>query len=431
MTAMHHRVSSRAVRGVLVVAVVVSALAAVGMEPWASPPAASAAIPRQQACGGSICVSQTTDLDPAGQSVQVSGSGFDTYEGRGVYVAFCLVPPAGQRPTPCGGGSGGGGSAWLASDSYGQQNGASPFGPGGSFSVSVYASPTIGSIDCRRVQCAVVTFTDHRNLTDRSQDSIVPVTFAAAPAPSTGGGGTGGSDQGGAAGTGGTGAGAVATGPTPEEIEAERLAPLPAPALTVAADKLSVTDGTRTLRVSRSTDLPDMTTKIRVAGHGYDAAKSIDVALCVAPPHGATPTPCFGLAPATGAAWVAREASADGRVPTDTFGADGTFEVEIDVQPALDQGVDCRVAACAIVTRNDTTRPNDRSQDLAVPVTFLRAKASTAVDDGDDRAGIEIDAEASDSNPWPWIVLGGVALVGAVGAGTWIVRRRRASAVKP
>jgi len=428
VTALLHRVSSSVVRVVLVVAVVVSALAAVGVEPWAGPAPASAAVPRQ-ACGGRICVSQTTDLDPAGQSVQVSGSGFDTYEGRGLYVAFCLVPPPGQRPTPCGGGSSGSGSAWFASDSYGAENGASAFGPGGSFSVSVYASPTIGSIDCRRVQCAVVTFTDHRELTDRSQDSIVPVTFAAASPPS-GGGDTG--EQGGGAVNGGGGGGVVATGPTPEEIEAERLAPLPAPALTVAADKLSVTDGTRTLRVSQSADLPDATTKIRVAGHGYDAAKSIDVALCVAPTNGATPTPCFGLTPATGAAWVAREASADGRVPTDTFGADGTFEVEIDVQPALDQGVDCRVAACAIVTRNDTTRPNDRSQDLAVPVTFLRAKVSETADDGDERAaGIEIDAETSDSSPWPWIVVGGVVLVGAVVAGTWIVRRRGASAVKP
>lgn len=124
-----------------------------------------------------LVVSPTTGLDPAGQMVEVSASGYAT--DGGIYVAFCAVPPEGQAPSPCGGAPGqtGGGAAWVASDEYALANGATPFGGDGSFSTQVYVTPMIGDLDCRKVKCAVVTRSDHRRIADRSLDVVVPVSF--------------------------------------------------------------------------------------------------------------------------------------------------------------------------------------------------------------------------------------------------------------
>jgi hypothetical protein len=130
-------------------------------------------------------VSRTEGLDPSGDTVTVVGSGFD--ESRGIYVAFCVVPPPGQPPTPCGGGvdleGSSGGSRWISSapPDYGVGL-AQPWGPGGSFEVEVDVSAMLrDDIDCRQVQCAIVTRADHTRLADRSLDVVVPVLFAAPP----------------------------------------------------------------------------------------------------------------------------------------------------------------------------------------------------------------------------------------------------------
>lgn len=130
-------------------------------------------------------VSQTEGLDPDGDTVTVTGSGYD--ESRGIYVAFCVVPPPGQTPTPCGGGidlkGESGSSHWISSSppDYGVGL-AEPYGPGGSFSVEIGLSAMLNAdVDCRQVQCAVVTRADHTRLADRSLDVIVPVFFAATP----------------------------------------------------------------------------------------------------------------------------------------------------------------------------------------------------------------------------------------------------------
>lgn len=134
-----------------------------------------------------ITVSQSNGLDPAGASITVSGSGFDAT--KGIYVAVCVDNGPGQVPTPCLGGvdtSGtGGGSAWISSNppSYGKGL-ATPYGPGGSFTVtlSVVATDPVTGTDCRQVQCAVVTRADHTRTSDRSQDARVRLTFSR-PAP--------------------------------------------------------------------------------------------------------------------------------------------------------------------------------------------------------------------------------------------------------
>ena len=143
---------------------------------------AAGAVPSQTATDGTrtLTVSQAAGLDPAGQALQVDGAGYD--ETKGVYVAFCVLRPSGVAPEPCGG-VGAASAAWVSSHPPGYAgNLATPYGPGGTFSVPVQASPTIGTYDCRQVQCGVVTRNDHTRSSDRSQDVSVPVSFTGAPA---------------------------------------------------------------------------------------------------------------------------------------------------------------------------------------------------------------------------------------------------------
>ncbi len=146
----------------------------------------AAAEPAAAQCAPRISVSKTANLAAGGETVNVSGTCFDV--NKGIYVAFCVVPAPGSAPTPCGGGvdmSGAGGlSHWISSNPppYGVGV-AIPYGPGGSFTVSMHPSATLNpTVDCRRVRCAIVTRNDHTRTSDRGQDVIVPVTFAADPA---------------------------------------------------------------------------------------------------------------------------------------------------------------------------------------------------------------------------------------------------------
>ncbi|WP_328463281.1 hypothetical protein OHA21_37530 [Actinoplanes sp. NBC_00393] len=129
-----------------------------------------------------LTVSKTKGLDRAGETVTVSGSGYDTT--KGIYVAFCLDNGPGVMPSPCGGGAdmsgGSGSSAWISSNppSYGEGL-AKPYGKGGSFRVSIKVSQMIGDVDCAVRGCAIVTRADHTRTSDRSQDKRVAVRFAA------------------------------------------------------------------------------------------------------------------------------------------------------------------------------------------------------------------------------------------------------------
>ncbi|HEY8340474.1 MAG TPA: hypothetical protein VIK95_11420 [Egibacteraceae bacterium] len=165
------------------VAVVVAAPTAQGQEPG----------PVETGDGTrTLTVSKADGLDPAGERIVVSGSGYD--EDKGIYVVFCLAPPSpDQAPTPCGGGvdtSGeSGGSAWVSSDPppYGVDL-AVPYGPGGTFEVELLVAPEIAEgVDCREQPCVVGTRNDHTRSADRSQDLFVPITFAdgAPPAAAT------------------------------------------------------------------------------------------------------------------------------------------------------------------------------------------------------------------------------------------------------
>lgn len=145
--------------------------------------AASPAFASDSASDGTrtLTVSQASGLSDAGQTIMVSGSGYDVT--KGIYVALCVATAKGVLPSPCGGGvdmeGDGGASIWISDNPPSYAKGLPlPYGPGGSFSVSFRVGPVIDKFnDCRAVRCAIVTKSDHTITSDRSQDLQIPVTF--------------------------------------------------------------------------------------------------------------------------------------------------------------------------------------------------------------------------------------------------------------
>ena len=128
-----------------------------------------------------LTVSQATGLADTGQTITVSGSGYDVT--KGIYVALCVATAKGVLPSPCGGGvdmeGDGGASIWISDNPPSYAKGLPlAYGPGGSFRVSFKVGPVIDKFnDCRAVRCAIVTKSDHTITSDRSQDLQIPVTF--------------------------------------------------------------------------------------------------------------------------------------------------------------------------------------------------------------------------------------------------------------
>ncbi|MDG4764039.1 hypothetical protein O7632_07960 [Solwaraspora sp. WMMD406] len=138
--------------------------------------------------GQRLTVSKSTGVSRSGETVTVSGTGYDT--SKGIYVSFCVDNGAGAVPSPCGGGadmSGTSGSShWISSNppAYGEGL-AVPYGSGGSFQVRVPVVTTIGDVDCTVRVCSVVSRADHTRTSDRSQDVRIPIRFAPVAAPPT------------------------------------------------------------------------------------------------------------------------------------------------------------------------------------------------------------------------------------------------------
>ncbi len=145
-----------------------------------------------------------------------------------------------------------------------------------------------------------------------------------------------------------------------------------APITTISADGRSVTDGTRTLRLSNARGLSTLGESVTVTGSGYATNKGIYVAFCVAPAYNQLPTPCGGGSSGDGSTstWVSSNPPSYGEGVATPYGPGGTFQATFDLDPVLNATTDCRVVVCAVVTRNDHIRTTDRSQDLILPVGF-------------------------------------------------------------
>jgi LPXTG-motif cell wall-anchored protein len=138
--------------------------------------------------GQSVTVDRAAGLVAAGDSVAVSGAGFDL--SKGIYVGVCVNNGPGAVPTPCLGGadtSGGSGSSrWISSNppSYGQGL-AQPFtesGGKGSFNLMLAVAASDALTDCQDPAkapngCVIATRADHTRSADRSADVLIPISF--------------------------------------------------------------------------------------------------------------------------------------------------------------------------------------------------------------------------------------------------------------
>ncbi|GAB3707307.1 cell wall protein [Nocardiopsis oceani] len=135
-----------------------------------------------------LSVSKTGGIDPDGETLTVTGTGYDT--AKGIYVALCDTASASssQAPGPCIGGvdmeGEGGASVWVSSNPppYGEGL-TTPYtgsGTNGGFTVELSVQAADDSTDCLSdtTECAVVSRNDHTRFSDRGQDVFVPVTFA-------------------------------------------------------------------------------------------------------------------------------------------------------------------------------------------------------------------------------------------------------------
>ncbi len=149
----------------------------------------------------------------------------------------------------------------------------------------------------------------------------------------------------------------------------------------VANASSSASDGTRTLTVSQGTNLSGDGQTVTVSGSGYDTNKGIYVALCVATPKGSLPSPCGGGVDMEGdggaSVWISDNPPSYASGLPISYGSGGSFRVTFKVGPIINQVTDCRVVQCAIITKNDHTINNDRSQDLQIPVTFTGTPVAT------------------------------------------------------
>ncbi|KPI17690.1 hypothetical protein OK074_1711 [Actinobacteria bacterium OK074] len=130
--------------------------------------------------GQKLTVSASANLDPDGDTLRVTGSGYDAT--KGIYVALCKDNGDNRIPTPCLGGAdqtgAGSASRWIVPPGDPNEGElASSYGDGGTFDVEIAVKSKDSGLDCTAVACSVVTRVDHRAAGDRSQDVRIPVTF--------------------------------------------------------------------------------------------------------------------------------------------------------------------------------------------------------------------------------------------------------------
>jgi hypothetical protein len=356
-----------------------------------------------------LTVSKARGLNPAGETVTVDGSGYDTE--KGIYVAFCVVPAPNQTPAPCGGGQDRSGSSgesiWISNNPPIYARGLTKkYGAGGTFRVQVHVQAALNdNVDCRKVTCAVVTRNDHTRSSDRSQDIFVPLQFGAVATPTTN-----------PASTERHTTTTIPPAPLPTTTTTTISPALAAPLTTVSADRKTVSGDGKTLTASAVDRLTPAAT-VTVSGSGFDVTKGVYVSLCFINERN-QPGPCrSGSAGAQ--AWVSSNPPDYGKGIATPYGDGGAFSVQLNLDNMIDQDHDCARVACAIATRNDDTHPDDHSQDLLLPVSF--APRSTP-------ATVAVRSASRDTTNRAGLIAAGVIGLASFLGGAAMARRNRAAA---
>lgn len=149
--------------------------------------------------------------------------------------------------------------------------------------------------------------------------------------------------------------------------------------LGLASESMAATtkqDG-KTLSVKPARNLSPLSANVTIKGRGFDPRVGIYVALCQTPTKNSkvAPGPCGGGINMSGAnpasAWISSNPPSYGKSLAVPFKKGGSFKVKLTINPIIGE-LDCRTTSCSIVTRADHTRPNERTSDVAVPVTFSK-----------------------------------------------------------
>ena len=114
-----------------------------------------------------------------GTKVWVTGSNYSMKVG--IYVTYCVLPAPGKRPDICGPYDVTGqnnDSVWVSSNPplYAALL-VKPFKAGGKFKLAIKVTRFIGSYDCKKVRCGLVTRADHTRGSYRLADVFIPVTI--------------------------------------------------------------------------------------------------------------------------------------------------------------------------------------------------------------------------------------------------------------
>jgi hypothetical protein len=140
-----------------------------------------------------------------------------------------------------------------------------------------------------------------------------------------------------------------------------------------AATSITAPNGA-VLSVSKATNVKsgDLVT---VTGAHFDETVGIYIAMCIIVPKTQQPTPCGGGADKTGklgaSYWISSNPPTYGIGLAKPYLPGGRFNVTLKVSPMIGK-TDCRKIACAIYTRADHLRTQDRSSDMYIPLKFAK-----------------------------------------------------------
>ncbi|MDO5731756.1 neocarzinostatin apoprotein domain-containing protein [Corynebacterium sphenisci] len=293
--------------------------------------------------GVSVSATPTTGLNPAGDTVTVSGSGFKTGE-PGIYVGIA----ADDNFSPTNQDAFGPDTIWVA-----EKNGR--MSSDGSFTVSLPVQAKFGSTDCLTQRCSIFTFAAHGS-SDRSQDTATPVGFTGGVAPGASGG-----TPTAKAGSDGASGGNYAAADSGDD-----------------ADSASSADGSPSVSASPTTIAAKGSTPVTVSGSGFS-----------------TDGPGIYVGVAEKSKFSHVDASVFGAVEfirASEMGSDGSWSTTLDISPVFPSG-NCIDNQCAIFTFA-AHGSSDRSQDTATDITVSgsekeKEEARKAAEEGKDKADKE------------------------------------------
>ena len=119
-----------------------------------------------------MTLSKSSGIDPAGETLTVQGSGFDSSGTRGIYVMFCQQTSGRPSGTQCSGAQN-----WIGNTAMGAPV---AWSGDGTFTATIDVVGTWTGVDCTdgTTVCGVVTRNDHLDGHLFDQDTFTPVTFA-------------------------------------------------------------------------------------------------------------------------------------------------------------------------------------------------------------------------------------------------------------